>query len=339
VNVTIGAGSRKPSPVLPTDKPFALFRPVRSSDTLIVVPTYNERDVITPMIDALLALPAACDVLIVDDRSTDGTTDILLSRAASERRLAVMVRPAKLGVGSAHMLGWMYARHCGYRRIVTLDADFSHDPGDIPRLLAALDAGADVVIGSRFAPGGRIDYVGWRRFVSRSANYLARAVLRSPLTEHTTALRAARLDRVPEGLVETIARDGYGFFLECVMRFVRAGLNVVEIPIHFRDRQHGKSKISQIEIVRGALNLLRLKVRRTWQNSTLGDDAHCCTACEQPFLTPMPDGELRCLACGYRETAAANTTRVRAGAAAEALHDFDQSPAVAAPPVARRASR
>ena len=339
MNVTIAAGSRKPSASLPANKPFALFRPGRSSDTLIVVPTYNERDVITPMIDALLALPVACDVLIVDDRSTDGTTDILLARAASERRLSVMVRPAKLGVGSAHMLGWMHARHCGYRRIVTLDADFSHDPDDIPRLLAALDAGADVAIGSRFVPGAQIDYVGWRRFVSQSANYLARAVLHSPLTEHTTSLRAARLDRVPEGLVETIAREGYGFFLECAVRFVRAGLNVTEIPIHFRDRQHGKSKISQSEIVRAALNLLRLKLQRTWQNATLGDGAHSCAVCDQPFLTPMPDDELRCLACAHRERAAANAARMRTDMAEQDLHGLDQSPEVAAAPAARRASR
>jgi dolichol-phosphate mannosyltransferase len=339
VNVTIAAGSRKPSASLPADKPFALFRPGRSSDTLIVVPTYNERDVITPMINALLALPVVCDVLIVDDRSTDGTTDILLARAPSERRLAVMVRPGKLGVGSAHMLGWMHARHCGYRRIVTLDADFSHDPDDIPRLLAALDGGADVAIGSRFVPGAQIDYVGWRRFVSQSANYLARAVLQSPLTEHTTSLRAARLDRVPDGLVETIAAEGYGFFLECAVRFVRAGLNITEIPIHFRDRQHGKSKISQSEIVRAALNLLRLKLRRTWRNATLGDAAHCCAACGQPFLTPVRHGELRCLACARRETAAANIARTRAAAADEALQEVAQSPQVAASPVARRASR
>jgi dolichol-phosphate mannosyltransferase len=339
VNVTVVAGSRKASASLPADKPLARFRPVRSSDTLIVVPTYNERDVITPMIDALLALPVSCDVLIVDDHSTDGTTDILLARAASERRLAVMVRPGKLGVGSAHMLGWMHARHCGYRRIVTLDADFSHNPDDIPRLLAALDAGADVAIGSRFVPGARIDYVGWRRFVSQSANYLARAVLRSPLTEHTTSLRAARLDRVPEGLVETIAREGYGFFIECAVRFVRAGLNVTEIPIHFRDRQHGKSKISQSEIVRAALNLLRLKLQRTWQNATLGSGAHCCTVCGQPFLTPMPNGELRCLACAHRETAAAHAGRSRTATAEPALHDLNPSPEAAAPPVARRASR
>jgi hypothetical protein len=135
-------------------------------------------------------------------------------------------------------------------------------------------------------------------------------VLRSPLTEHTTSLRAARLDRVPEGLVETIASEGYGFFLECATRFVRAGLNVVEIPIHFHERKHGRSKISQIEIVRGALNLVRLRLRRTWENAALGESAQRCTACNEPFVTRMPAGELRCLACAHCETPAANLGRV-----------------------------
>ena len=285
------------------EQPLALLRPTRSSETLIFLPTYNECDTIGRMIDALLALPIACDVLVVDDRSTDGTTGILVSRAAAEPRLAAMVRPGKLGIGSAHILGWMHARRLGYQRIVTVDADFSHDPGDIPRLLAALDQGADVVIGSRFAAGGRLDYVGWRRFVSRSANYLARNALGLPISEYTTSLRAARLDRVPEGLVETIESGGYSFFLICMVRFVRAGLNVTEIPIHFHQRTEGTSKISHLEIVRGALNLVRLTVRRKWQNryALAGGVAHDCPTCHQPFLIPAPSGELVCVACSYRE--------------------------------------
>jgi dolichol-phosphate mannosyltransferase len=286
-----------------------MLRPARSSETLIFLPTYNECETIGRMIDALLALPISCDVLVVDDRSTDGTTDILLSRAATERRLAVMVRPGKLGIGSAHILGWMHARRLGYRRIVTLDADFSHDPADVPRLLTALDQGADVVIGSRFAPGGRLDYVGWRLFVSRSANYLARNALGLPISEYTTALRAAWLDRVPDGLVETIESGGYSFFLTCLVRFVRAGLKVTEIPIHFHQRTEGTSKISHLEIVRGALNLVRLTLRRKWQNryALAGGAAPECPACNQPFLVRAPSGELVCVACSYREAAAANS--------------------------------
>jgi len=302
VNVADTSEPLRASPY-PDRKPLAMLRERRSSDTLIFLPTYNEHDAITPMIDALLALPGAADLLIVDDRSTDGTTAVVLARAAAEPRLGVIVRPGKLGVGSAHMLAWSYARDRGYRRIATLDADFSHDPNDIPRLLAALDAGADVAIGSRFADGARLDYVGWRRLVSRGANYLARTALGLQLTEYTTALRAARLDRVPEGLVEAIASEGYGFFLQCAVRFARAGLNVVEIPIHFHQRQHGASKISQIEILRGAFNLAVLAMQRG--RTSYGNDAVSeCPVCAQPFLTRTEAGGARCLACAYREAPA-----------------------------------
>jgi dolichol-phosphate mannosyltransferase len=182
---------------------------------------------------------------------------------------------------------------------VTLDADFSHDPADIPRLLAALDRGADVAIGSRFVPGGKLDYRGWRRFLSRSANRLARTVLRLPIAEYTTSLRAARLDRVPEGLVETVDNDGYGFFLICAVRFVRAGLAVTEVPIHFRDRHEGVSKIPRLEILRGALNLARLAVeprRGPFPPDAMPD----CPACHRPYGVMTPAHDIHCLACGVR---------------------------------------
>jgi dolichol-phosphate mannosyltransferase len=238
-------------------------------------------------------------VLIVDDNSTDGTAAILTARAAQEPRLRVIARSGKLGIGSAHKLAWLYARRQGYARIVTMDADLSHDPADVPRLLATLDAGAEVAIGSRYIAGGSIDYRGWRLFLSRNANWLARTLLRLPITEYTTSLRGARLDRVPEGLVEHIENDGYGFFLACAVGFVRAGLKITEIPIHFRDRDHGVSKIPRLEIVRGAANLMRLMVKRQRRPvaHALPPAGDRCPACGEPYRIATPSGALRCLAC------------------------------------------
>jgi len=271
---------------------------VRSSDTLVFVPTFNERATIEPLLDAFLAFPARPDVLVVDDRSTDGTTGLLAARANADARLAVIVRPGKLGIGSAHKLAWLHARRLGYSRLVTLDADLSHDPADVQRLLAALDAGADVAIGSRYAAGGRLDYRGWRLFLSRSANGLARRLLRLPLTEYTTSLRAARLDRVPPGLVETIEDDGYSFFLTAAARFARQGLAVVEVPIHFRDRRHGRSKIHSLELVHGAANLLRLALERDQERGAVPDLPEAdCPACGRPYRMRGASGELLCLAC------------------------------------------
>lgn len=272
--------------------------PVKTGDTLAFICTYNERGSIDLMLDGLLGLKARCDVLVVDDNSSDGTLDILAARAAREPRLGVVVRPRKLGIGSAHKLGWLHARRMGYARFATLDADLSHDPADVQRLFDALDAGADVALGSRFIPGAKHDYSGVRLAVSQGANMLASTLLRLPIAEHTTSLRAAKLARVPAGLVETIESDGYGFFVTCVVRMARAGLTFAELPIHFRDRHAGVSKISKRQIVFGALNLLRLSVdRRPYVASVSQAAVPDCPVCARPYQMREPSGELRCLAC------------------------------------------
>lgn len=268
-------------------------------NTLIFAPTYNEQGTIGTLIDALLALPVRSDLLFVDDSSTDGTTEYLRSVAAAEPRIDVIVRPGKLGVGSAHKLGWLYARMHGYSRIVTLDADLSHDPQDVPRLLAALDAGADVAVGSRFCPGGRTDYHGWRRFLSLTANCLAHLVLRLPVAEHTTSLRAAWLGRVAPGLVESVNANGYSFFMTCITRLAREGLIMKEVPIHFHDRLRGSSKMPRTAVVKAVLSLLRLALdRRPAEPLGIPQEAERqCPACRAPYRTFVAPGELLCLQC------------------------------------------
>lgn len=270
----------------------------RTCDTVVCLPTYNEGETIGPLLDAILRLPIAVDVVVFDDGSPDRTRAEVERRAAADSRVGLVGRPRKLGIGTAHRLAWLCARRLGYARIVTLDADLSHDPTDIPRLLALLDQGADVAVASRFAPGGRLDYSGFRLFVSRTANFLAGLLLRLSLSEHTTSLRAARLDRVPPGLIETIEHDGYSFFVASVRQMVRTGLKVVELPIHFHDRQGGKSKLPPIEIVRGFLTLLRLARlgRKPEPFAVLPDREHVCPACKLSYCIPA-DGRMRCLAC------------------------------------------
>jgi dolichol-phosphate mannosyltransferase len=186
----------------------------------------------------------------------------------------------------------------GYARIATLDADQSHEPADVQRLLDALDAGADVALGSRFVPGARHGYSGLRLAVSRGANALAASLLRLPIAEHTTSLRAAKLARVPDGLVETIESDGYGFFVTCVVRLARAGLSIAELPIHFHPRHHGVSKISNRQIVFGAANLIRLAIdRRPYPPGAFEIAKLDCPVCGRPYRIREPSGELRCLAC------------------------------------------
>jgi dolichol-phosphate mannosyltransferase len=238
------------------------FSSTARSDTLVFAPTLNEYDSISKFIDGILSLSLRLDVLIVDDRSDDGTTEYLLKRSRTEPRLNVIVRSGKLGIGSAHRVAWSYARDNNYARIVTLDADLSHDPCDIPRLLAMLDAGSDVAVGSRFAAGGRLDYTGWRRVLSVGGNRLAGVLLGLPLTEYTTSFRAARLSAVPIGLVESIYNNDYAFFLSCVVAFARAGLRITEVPIRFYNRHGGASKMPRLAIAAGVFNLLWLAIDR-----------------------------------------------------------------------------
>jgi dolichol-phosphate mannosyltransferase len=268
-------------------------------NTLIFAPTYNEQGTIRTLIDALLALPVRSDLLFVDDSSTDGTTEYLRSVAAVEPRINVIVRPGKLGIGSAHRLGWLYARVHGYSRIVTLDADLSHDPQDVSLLLDALDAGVDVAVGSRFCPGGRTDYRGWRRFLSHAANLIARLVLRLPVAEHTTSLRAVRLDLVPPGLVESVNANGYSFFMICITRLSRERLIIKEIPIHFHDRQRGSSKMPKTAVAQAILSLARLALDRS-PAEPLGipqGPERQCPACGAPYRTFIAPGQLLCLQC------------------------------------------
>lgn len=235
-------------------------RLARTADTVVCVPTYNEVGTIGILLDGLLRLSRPLDILVIDDGSTDGTGAEVLSRMTAGSPVYLIQRNAKLGIGSAHRLAWQEARRRGYARIVTMDADLSHDPADVPRLLSQLDAGADVAIGSRFASGGQVDYRGWRLLLSRTANFFARHTLGLRLTEYTTSLRAARLDRVPATLLESNAHEGYSFFLTCIVQLAREGLCITEVPIHFHDRQAGVSKLSKVDIFQAAVALLKLAV-------------------------------------------------------------------------------
>src|SRR6267142_2392483 len=160
--------------------------------TLVFTATYNEKDNVVPLVARITAAASDADILIVDDDSPDGTGRLLDELARANHRLMVIHRPGKLGLGSAHQLAMLCAMQNGYDFLVTMDADLSHDPADIPRLLQAL-GNADFVIGSRYMPGGYCDYGGYRRFVSMGANAAARALLRLPLHEFTTSFRAFRV--------------------------------------------------------------------------------------------------------------------------------------------------
>lgn len=234
---------------------------------LIFTATYNEADNIAPLVNHILALNPAYDMLVVDDNSPDGTGGILDGLAASQSRLNVIHRRGKLGLGSAHEMAMEYAEERGYDALVTMDADFSHDPDDIPRLLQSLE-GVDFVTGSRYMKGGSCNYTGYRRVISIWANWWARRLLGIPLHEMTTSFRAFRVDFLRRVDLGTIKSNGYSFFMEIVFRLSRVGARMAEVPICFADRRAGTSKIPPFEIFSGLRHLLYLTcLRLTWRSS------------------------------------------------------------------------
>ena len=230
----------------------------RPGRTLIFFATYNEAGNVVSMIDRILLAVPAADILVVDDSSKDGTLDLL--RGLQCPTLTVLVRPDKLGLGTAHLLAWKYAIHHGYDALVTMDGDHSHDPADIPRLLARLREDVDIVIGSRYTQGGACDYTGYRLRVSQAANISARQLLRIPLSEFTTSFRAFRVNALNRIDFDTLMVGGYSFFLTVIVQAHLHGLRLAEVPIHFHERNAGVSKIPPLEVFRGIANLLRLGV-------------------------------------------------------------------------------
>lgn len=223
---------------------------------LVVIPTYNERDNIRAVISRLhTSLPDA-HVLVVDDGSPDGTGEVADQMAAADQRVHVMHRREKAGLGAAYVAGFDWALERDYQAIVEMDADGSHAPEDLPRLLTMLGSdgtGADVVIGSRYVPGGRVVNWPWHReWLSRGANAYSKIALGVSINDITAGFRVYRRKVLETLNLRTVVSQGYCFQVDIAFRAVEAGFVVVEVPITFVEREWGESKMSG-SIVREAL--------------------------------------------------------------------------------------
>ncbi len=215
--------------------------------TLVITPTYDERDNLPVLVERLRAAVPEADLLVVDDASPDGT-GVLADELHAQLgpRLRVVHRTGKHGLGSAYVEGFRRALNEGYDVIVQMDADLSHDPRALPALLAAIERGADIAIGSRWVPGGGIE--GWglgRLALSRGGSLYSRWILGTPVRDMTSGFKAIRR-RVLETLDPgTIRSEGYSFQIEVTYRAIAAGFRVEEVPILFVDRRAGQSKLSR----------------------------------------------------------------------------------------------
>jgi dolichol-phosphate mannosyltransferase len=238
--------------------------------TLVVLPTYNESATIAEVLRRIrAAAPHDVDVLVVDDNSPDGTADLADALAAELGGIDVLRRPGKAGLGSAYREGFKLGLAQGYEALVEMDADLSHDPAVLGDLLAELDAGADIAIGTRYMPGGEIpDWSWYRRAISRAGNLYARAMLGLDARDATSGYRAYHRRALERINLTAVRADGYGFQIEMAYEVAKVGGRIVEIPITFRDRMRGVSKMSS-RIVVEALVLVtwwgikgRLRARR-----------------------------------------------------------------------------
>jgi len=221
----------------------------------VVVPTYNERENIPRLIPAILEQGKMFDVLVVDDNSPDGTGALVEELAQGNPRVDCIHRDGKRGLGTAYVAGFQYALDRGYDFVFEMDADFSHDPADLPRLLAAAQS-ADVALGSRWIPGGAApNWSPVRVLVSRGGSLYARAILGIPIHDLTTGFKCFRSDVLRRLNLAAIRSNGYAFQVEVNYICYRLGFRLVEVPIVFVDRRVGRSKMST-SIVLEAMGLV-----------------------------------------------------------------------------------
>ena len=231
--------------------------------TWVVLPTYNEADTIGDLVPAVRAkLPEPRRILVVDDGSPDGTGAVADELASSHEDVEVLHRPAKRGLGPAYVAGFRTALAAGAARVVQMDADFSHDPAHLPRLLKALD-GADLALGSRYVDGGRIeDWGAGRRAISRLGSYYARTALGVRVRDLTGGFKAWRREALAGIAIEEVSATGYAFQVETTYRAIKAGFRVVEVPIAFRDRRIGASQMTRSIVFEAAWQVPAMRLRR-----------------------------------------------------------------------------
>ena len=235
-----------------------------SSNTLVIVPTYNERDNLPPLAARLLALPVPVDLLVVDDNSPDGTGKVADGLAAKHPQIHVLHRAEKDGLGRAYCAGFAWALERDYAFTFEMDGDFSHNPDDVPKLLEAAQ-GADLVLGSRYCNGIRV--INWplnRLMLSKGAAKYVQLITGMPFTDPTGGYKCFRRTALQTIQLQNVRSNGYSFQIELTHKLWRQGMRIVEVPIIFTDRFQGRSKMSG-RIVREAF----VMVWRLWLQNGL----------------------------------------------------------------------
>ena len=225
--------------------------------TLVFTATYNEVDNVEALVKRIATYSKNTDILIIDDNSPDGTKKILFRLQKRLKRLNVIIRRGKLGLDTAHKFAYNFAIKKGYTNLITMDADLSHDPIKINKMIKILKNN-EFVIGSRYMAGGKCEMSFIRTLLSFFGNKFIKIFLNINCNEFTTSYRGFNLKKLNKFNLNKVNSNGYSFFMETIVRLKRSGFNIKEIPINFRNRIHGKSKIPKIEIFRTLKNVILL---------------------------------------------------------------------------------
>jgi len=232
---------------------------------LIIIPTYNEKENISRLLDVVLGLEPKLDILIIDDGSPDGTGDIVQARMQDEPRINLLRRPGKMGLGSAYVTGFRYALERDYTHIMEMDADFSHNPNDVPRLLQAAQS-HDLVIGSRYSNG--VNIVNWpikRLLISYFASKYVRVITGMPVKDPTGGFKCFNRKVLESIALDRILSDGYAFQIEMNFRAWAKGFSIREVPIIFTERLNGVSKMSRHIVWEAAWMVWRLQLMKVFK--------------------------------------------------------------------------
>jgi dolichol-phosphate mannosyltransferase len=235
----------------------------RTPDVWVILPTYDEAENLERIVGSVLEhLPSSRRILIVDDNSPDGTGEIADRLAQADESIGVLHRERKEGLGPAYLAGFRVALEGGAERVIEMDADFSHDPSYLPELIEATER-ADLAIGSRYVPGGGIaDWGPMRRLISRGGSAYARAALGLPIKDLTGGFKCFRRIVLETINLDTIEARGYAFQVETTYRAIKAGFRVVEVPIVFKDRLDGTSKMSRSIVAEAMWRVPAMRFRR-----------------------------------------------------------------------------
>lgn len=228
--------------------------------SILCIPTYNERENILKMMDAVHAILPSLHILVIDDGSPDGTAQLVRERQGVDERVYIIEREGKLGLGTAYCRGFAYAIEHGYEVVMQMDADFSHDPNDLPRFFAAI-ADHDLVIGSRYVSG--VNVINWpmsRLLLSWFANLYTRMITGMPIADATGGFKCFRVDVLKQIDLRSIRSNGYAFQIEMNYKAWRLGARIVELPIIFTDRVSGVSKMSKNIVYEAAFLVWKLKL-------------------------------------------------------------------------------